>query len=469
MEQTRKILVGTGAAAVILGIASGRLPRWLRLTLFLAAAVLALSAGLFAYRQLTTPRTYTVAVGSLEGDAAQIMSAVAARLASTGSLVRLKVLDKGSIVEATKAFSSGEAKLAIARPDVGDLSAARSVVIVTHAVVLLVVPPGSAIKEIGDLKGKTVGVVGGEANKQLVEVLTREYDLARANVQFQDVAIKEIQSALQAKRVSALLVAMPIADKYLSMLREAFPAKGKTTFNVLAIEAAGAIEAIAKAYESYELPKGTLRGAPPIPDDDLTTLRVAFYLVADKSLDDDVVSDLAKALMEVRRDLVGTQPILSQISAPSTESDAFIPVHPGAKAYFDGDVKTVFDKYGDQFFYGSMLFGGFMSLLAGAWKFLTKDAGAEAALRPVSRVYGLVDKVGQANSEAELAEIEKSVDGIVRTELEQYSSDNNSSDIVALDLATRRAEHAIEERRKAFGAGVATASFATGSRDSARS
>ena len=30
-----------------------------------------------------------------------------------------------------------------------------------------------------------------------------------------------------------------------------------------------------RAYESFDVPKGTLRGSPPVPEDDLTTLRTS--------------------------------------------------------------------------------------------------------------------------------------------------------------------------------------------------
>jgi hypothetical protein len=63
--------------------------------------------------------------------------------------------------------------LAVLRADVGDLSSAETVVVVTRAVALIVAPPGSSITE----KGKTIGVVGGEVNQNLVEALKKEYGL----------------------------------------------------------------------------------------------------------------------------------------------------------------------------------------------------------------------------------------------------------------------------------------------------
>lgn len=75
---------------------------------------------------------------------------------------------------------------------------------------------------------------------------------------------------------------------------------------------------------------------PPVPDDDVTTLRVGYYLVANGDLNANVVADLARKVMGVRRDLVGEQPPLAGIAAPDLDADAFLPVHPGAAAFFNG-------------------------------------------------------------------------------------------------------------------------------------
>jgi len=79
---------------------------------------------------------------------------------------------------------------------------------------------------------------------------------------------------------------MPISEKYLGVLRDVFPRSQKMKPGLVPIDLAGAIAAAARAYESYDLPKGTIRGSPAIPDEDTTTLRVPFYLVANKRLGD---------------------------------------------------------------------------------------------------------------------------------------------------------------------------------------
>src|SRR5262245_45598929 len=159
----------------------------------------------------------------------------------------------------------------------------------------------------------------------------------------------------------SLLVVVPISEKHVSLVRSFFPTNAKRKPGLVPIESAAAIEKLAQAYETYDLPKGSLRGSPPIPADDLTTLRVPFYLVANKKLNADDVTDLTRAIMDARRELLAEYPLLAQIMAPSTDKDAYIPIHPGAAAFFDDSQQGFFDKYSDAFFYIPMLLGALAS------------------------------------------------------------------------------------------------------------
>jgi hypothetical protein len=63
------------------------LPLWLRFFLLIGVAVFAAGAGLLAYRYYTRPVTLTVAVGSIDGEAAKAMSAIAGELVSTNAQI----------------------------------------------------------------------------------------------------------------------------------------------------------------------------------------------------------------------------------------------------------------------------------------------------------------------------------------------------------------------------------------------
>lgn len=444
----QRIGIGAAVLALIGAVAAGRHPRWARYALVAIAAALAAGAGVLAYREFTKPRTLTIAAGSLDGDIPRLLSAIAARLSAENAAIRLRVIDKGTVANSVRAFASGEADLVVTRSDIGDLTAGQTMAVITDAIVLLVAPPGSSIESIEDLKGKTVTVIGADANKSIISALSREYELDKAKVQFRDVSLSDAPRAVSSKQVAALLVVMPITAKYTSMLRDLFPKDAKRNFRVIPIDLASAIAHGHPQYESYELPKGSLRGSPPVPDDDLTTMRVPLYLVARKTLSSDVAASLVRGIMEARRALVSEHPLLAQIRAPDTEKDKFIPIHPGAAAYFSGEEKTIFEKYGDQLFYGSMLLGSLVSVLAAAWRFMIKDAEA-AKTSPVLLLYALKRNIAAAASVAELAQAEELIDEILGEELERYASGTaDPGETAALGLATRRLEYLLDQRRR---------------------
>jgi TRAP-type uncharacterized transport system substrate-binding protein len=438
---------------------STKLPLWLRFVLLVGVVILATGASLLAYRYYTHPATLTVAVGSIDGEAAKAMSAIASELVSTNAPVRLKVIDSGTALEAANAFSAGKVDLAVVRGDVGDLSQAQAVVVVSHVVVLIVAPPGSSIDSIDGLKGRTVGVVGGVANAKIVDALTREYDLANAKVVFKNLAPADVRQAIQSKQVSVLIIAVPLAEKYLSLVRGFFQLDHKKAPVLIAIESAAAIAEAERAFESFDVPKGTLRGSPPVPEDDLTTLRTSLYMVAQKKLGADLVTSLTQAIMSVRRNLLREQPIFAQITAPSTDQDAYLPLHPGAAAVYNSTTQSFMDEYGNWIYLTPMVLGGAATMLAAAWKFL--GIGNRATEGPLDSLYALARRIRHVDSEAELSEIEDEIDGILKAErAKSASGDENAVDDATLNVAAHRLESLIHDRRALLATRPAVASAA---------
>ena len=423
------------------------LPVWVRAVLLAGVFCIIAGAGLIAYRYYQRPVTLTVAVGSLDGEARQVASLIAGRLATIESPVRLKVVNSGSVLDAAKAFASGQADLAVVRADVGDLSQARTIAITAHGVVMIVAPPGSSITSIAKLRDHTVGVVGGEINHGVVEVLKKEYDLGRANVTFKDIAPADVRRAVQAKEVAALLLVMPLTDRYLSFVKGLFREGANSQPVLIPIDSAGAIADVKGPYESFDIPKGTLRGAPPVPDDDVTTLRVGYYLVANRHLNATVAADLARRIMGVRRDLVGEEPLLSGLAAPELDADAYIAVHPGAAAFFNGTQESFMDRYGNAIYLTPMALGALASIFAAAWRFLGVRAN-EAAHPTLDAFCVLPARIRTVDDEAELRAIEDEVDGILRAQLARTAGqEEGASEAQALIAAAQRLDNLIHHRR----------------------
>jgi len=423
------------------------LPFWVRAILLAGVICVLAGAGLISYRLYMQPKTLTVAVGSLDGEAKQVASLIASRLATTDARIRLKVENAGSVLDAAKAFEAGKADLAVVRADVGDLQQARAVALTAHGVVMIVAPPGSPITSIAKLRDHTVGVVGGEINHGVVEALKKEYDLGRANVTFKDITPLDARNAVQTREVSALLLVMPLTERYLTFVKGLFRESPNASPVLIPIDSAGAIAEVKGPYESFDIPKGTLRGAPPVPDDDVTTLRVGFYLVANKHLSPVLVAELTKKLMSVRRDLIAEQPLLAGIAAPDTDSDAYIAVHPGAAAFYNGTEESFMDRYSNAIYLTPMVLGALASAFAAAWRFLGVRP-VDPAQTTLDALCGLPGRVRKTDDEAELTSIEEEVDAILRNHLARSgASDESTSEAQALITAAHRLDNLIHHRR----------------------
>ena len=438
---------------------STKLPLWLRFFLLFGVAVFAAGAGLLAYRYYTRPATLTVAVGSIDGEAAKAMSAIAGELVATNAPVRLKVIDSGTALEAARTFAAGNVDLAVVRGDVGDLSQAQAVVVVSHVVVLIIVPPDSTIDSMTKLRGRRVGVIGGDTNAKIVDVLSKEYGLDRAKA-FKDIALSDARRAIQSKEIGALLIVIPLAEKYLSLVRGFFQQGPKALPGLISIDSAGAIAEAERAYDSFDVPKGTLRGSPPVPDDDLTTLRASLYLVANKKLGTDLVTSLTQTIMKVRRDLLHEQPIFAQITAPSTDADAYLPLHPGAAAFYNGTQQSFMDEYGNWIYLTPMMLGGAATVVAAGWKFLRIGEPAPPE-GPLDSLYALGRRIRKADTEAELLDIEEEIDDILKAErAKSVDGDENAVDAATLNVAAHRLENLIHDRRTMLAKRPAVASVA---------
>jgi TRAP-type uncharacterized transport system substrate-binding protein len=429
------------------------LPLWVRAVLLVGVLCLLAGAGLISYRLYERPTTLTVAVGSFDGEARQAASLIAGQLAATNSSIRLKVENAGNVLDAAKAFASGKADLAVVRADVGDLSQARTVAVMAEGVVMIVAPPGSNITTIAKLRDHTVGVAGGEINKSIVEALKKEYDLGHANVTFKDVAPSDARRAMQAKEVAALIVVVPLTDKYLTFVKDLFREGAKAAPVLIPIDSAGAITDAKGPYESFDIPKGTLRGAPAVPDDDVTTLRVPYLLVANRHLDPQVVAELAKRVMAARRDLASQQPLLAAIATPSLDADANIAVHPGAAAFYNGTQEGFMDRWSNAIYLTPMVLGGLASVFAAAWRFLGVRSNA-ATQTALDRLCAMRERIRDLEDEAELRKIEDEIDAMLRAHLTRPADDEDGgTETLALIGIAQRLDNLVHHRRVTLAAG----------------
>ena len=303
------------------------------------------------------------------------------------------------------------------------------------------------LDKVTKLAGHRVGIVTGSvATKDLLDAVLNHYGVPLGQVQVSFVDPKSAADAVKAKQVDVLFAAGPSTGHAINDAIAAATLDGRAP-SFIAIDQAEGINKRNPAFNSIDIDAGTFGGNPPTPDDSLTSLSFAEYLVARKGFSHDAISTLSKLIYSSRLALAAAMPHEIKIEAPSTDKDANVLVHPGALAYLTDDQKTFFDRYGDTIFYGLLIFPIFGSAIAAVASYFTRT-GRTRRLRLLQRLLDLVRKAPTAPSLEALDQMQSDVDQLVvaiihQGEREEYDQSVQMSFSLALDqvrfaIASRR-------------------------------
>jgi TRAP-type uncharacterized transport system substrate-binding protein len=301
--------------------------------------------------------------------------------------------------------------------------------------------------KVTQLAGKRIGIVtGNEATPELLDVVLNHYGVPLDKVQVSQIDPANLADAVRKNTVDVIFVAGSAIGQAISDAVKAATQNGVSpTF--IEIDQADGIAKRNIAFDSIEIDAGTFGGVPPTPDDKLTSLSFPEYLVARKSFNHAAIADLAKVIYTSRLAIAAQLNGDVKIEAPSTDKDADALVHQGALDYLNDDQKTFFDRYGDDIFYGMLIFPVFGSAIAGLASYLRSDSRTRR-LRLLQKVLDLVRKVHAAQTLEAIEHLQVEADNLViaiihLSEHEEFDESVRMSFSFALDqlrfaIAARR-------------------------------
>jgi NMT1-like family len=301
--------------------------------------------------------------------------------------------------------------------------------------------------KVAQLSGKRVAIVtGSEATAGLLELVLSHYGVPLSKVTVSQIDPGDIADAIKNNRIDALFVAGAATGKAVSNAVAAATVNG-TPPTFIEIDQADGIAKRHPAFDSVDIDAGTFGGNPPMPNDSLKSLSFAEYLVARRSFSESVIGTLSKVIYSSRQALAAALPGDIKIEAPSTDKDAEVVVHPGALDYLSDNQQSFFDKYGDDIFYGMLIFPVFGSAIAGVASYLRSD-GRTRRLRLLQRVLDLVRKAHAAQTLEAIEHLQVEADNLViaiihQGEHEEFDETVRMSFAFALDqlrfaIAARR-------------------------------
>src|SRR4029450_7226843 len=109
-------------------------------------------------------------------------------------------------------------------------------------------------------------------------------------------------------------------------------------------------------------------------------------------------------------------------------------------AFFSGTQESFLDKWSNAIFLAPMVFGALVSVLAAGWKFV-RAGETEAPKRALDSVYALGRRIRTTETEAELSDIEREIDGLLEAQRSKVAEgDENALDATTLNVAAHRLE-----------------------------
>jgi TRAP transporter TAXI family solute receptor len=413
----------------------------------LATAALVALAGYFYER----PTSLKVAV-TRDTDDFKLMQAIAHVFGKERESIRFRVDPVNDAAAGAAALEAGEADLAVVRSDIAMPPSGQTLVILHRNAVVLMVPAGSPITRITDLRGHKIGIVkgpsSGPGNLHLLETILAQYDIGPDMIEPVNLRGFEVFTAVEQKRVDAVLAVGVTGEARLNDVVASVAQAGKGAPVFLPVQESRAIAQRTPSVEPLDVVRGAFGGDPPKPAANFETLAVTVRLVARSTLSNSVASDITKSLFANRLSIAQKEPLASRIEAPSTDKGAALPTHPGTAAYIDGEEQTFFEKYSDFIYIGAMLLSVVGSAAAALASRLKSDSTAEVA-NMMARLLAILKAARSAETLEELDELEHESDEILISALAHHSlKEAAGSQISTLSLALEQARLAIRDRRR---------------------
>jgi TRAP-type uncharacterized transport system substrate-binding protein len=366
-------------------------------------------------------------------------------VAANSTDLKLKIIPDDSTAAATARFTRGDADLGFVRTDQKVPSSARALALIEHFAFLMVLPKGSKIANLGDLRGKKVALLTSEpgADALFRSVLAAsQIDAERVPLQAMpaDTAIETLFSRdqFQAAIVFASFSALAGTKRF----------DRQTKIEVKAIEGSKALERKIGGLTTETVEAGLLSGGPKIPDDDVETAGVQEIMTVRRRLSDTIVAELAGILLENKNALAVGNTFATRIEPPDTDKDAYIVAHKGVAEYTDNEVKSFLDRYSDLFYIGTSVAGVLGSISAAIYASITRVKPLEPS-EYTDQVLAITDSVANAKTNLELDEAEKELDIVLRQVLIGLKHGNVSTrGLDGFRLAYERAHSAIMARRQ---------------------
>ena len=400
------------------------------------------TAYVFLRSYTMTIRIATVAQGP---ESTRALQAIGRVLSAENAWITFQRVPVSSYEDGAKAVATGLADLAVVRGDMAIPPQTQTLAILQRDRIFLIAPPKTNLESFRDLRRQTLGMLEGAVNNDaLLDRILAFYGVEPDQVTRIPVKAAEAGQILQRRRAAAILVVgtpdrSPAIDAF-NAVEKAF----KAAPIIIGIDEAEAMSDRMPFVTSGEIAIGAFRGR--YPDEAVTTLTVAYHLIVPRSMSNIVAGELARLIFLIKRRLAG-DPVFVSLEIPDTEQKNF-DIHPGAKAYFNDEIPSLFDRFESLFWISWTLIAVFGAGLS--WGLSHFWRNKEEEREEINAITALLAGIPNADAK-QLEVLQGQIDSFVSTIIQDGGSEEyEAKDIAIYTLALNQARQAIIDRRSAL-------------------
>jgi TRAP transporter TAXI family solute receptor len=272
----------------------------------------------------------SIAAGPRSGESFQLASAIAQVFNETVPNASIDVFETSGSAENARLLESGQVDVATMQADThvhGGINALASLYFDAYQ---LIVTESSDIRSFDQLAGQRVAIgPAGSGQSSAFLFAAEHYGLSGGHLTALPMSEEAANFAMVMGQVDAVFRVRAPGNHSIRELVRDHPMR------LVPIQQSEALSLSKPTLSSGVIPLGSYRGSPPLPERDLSTAVLERLLVARADLDADLVHTLTRTLFERRSDLISLNKLAGFIGALDSEGRISMPIHPGARRYFD--------------------------------------------------------------------------------------------------------------------------------------
>lgn len=189
-----------------------------------------------------------------------------------------------------------------------------------------IVPEDSGINDITDLVGSRIGTSRGVTSQYYVPIILEAYGISD-DVEIVELELSDIQNGLSDRTIDAGVHITPSPNTTIQDLA------ATTDIKLLEVDEEIAEEIIEENpyFETGQIPGNTYSGF----DQEVNTLGSRNTLIVDANLDEDIVYEITKTIIEGYDELISIHPQAGEYNKENALEGDVIPIHPGAEKYYN--------------------------------------------------------------------------------------------------------------------------------------